>query len=146
MEQVCLKLTAITIFFRKLLIIISSFIFVFTIFVFKLNIFYQFQIHILVLAQILNRPIVVLPIESSKANMIPRCDKSVKEKHPMEGFYPQLAVFNNYRLCRPLFLCYANGCFHAVILPPPQRSPVFGRTLKSLYYNYNFKLFNRILF
>ncbi|VDN57883.1 unnamed protein product [Dracunculus medinensis] len=85
------------------------------------------QIHILVLAQILNRPIVVLPIESSKANMIPRCDKSVKEKHPMEGFYPQLAVFNNYRLCRPLFLCYANGCFHAVILPPPQRSPVFGK-------------------
>lgn len=86
------------------------------------------QIHILVLAQILNRPIIVFPIESSKLNVFPARDGHRSGvKHPVEGFYPQLPGMNNYRLCAPLLLGYTNGNFHALILPPPLRSPVLNR-------------------
>uniref|UniRef100_A0A1I8EZM7 RanBP2-type domain-containing protein n=1 Tax=Wuchereria bancrofti TaxID=6293 RepID=A0A1I8EZM7_WUCBA len=77
------------------------------------------QIHVLVLAQVLNRPIIVFPIESSKLNPFPARDgRPGSWKHPVEGFYPQLPGLNNYRLCPPLLLGYTNGNFYALILPP----------------------------
>ncbi|CAG9535234.1 unnamed protein product [Cercopithifilaria johnstoni] len=83
------------------------------------------QIHILVLAQVLNRPIIVFPIESSKLNPFPvRDGRPGSWKHPVEGFYPQLPGLNNYRLCPPLLLGYTNGNFYALVLPP---RPVVGR-------------------
>lgn len=83
------------------------------------------QIHVLVLAQVLNRPIIVFPIESSKLNPFPARDgRPGGWKHPVEGFYPQLPGLNNYRLCPPLLLGYTNGNFYALILPP---RPVVGR-------------------
>lgn len=83
-----------------------------------------FQIHILVLAQVLNRPIIVFPIESSKLNPFPARDRRRDGwKHPVEGFYPQLPGLNNYRLCPPLLLGYMNGNFHALVLPP---RPIVG--------------------
>ncbi|VDN81878.1 unnamed protein product [Brugia pahangi] len=83
------------------------------------------QIHVLVLAQVLNRPIIVFPIESSKLNPFPARDgRPGGWKHPVEGFYPQLPGLNNYRLCPPLLLGYTNGNFYALILPP---RPVVGQ-------------------
>ncbi|EJW81792.1 hypothetical protein WUBG_07300 [Wuchereria bancrofti] len=83
------------------------------------------QIHVLVLAQVLNRPIIVFPIESSKLNPFPARDgRPGSWKHPVEGFYPQLPGLNNYRLCPPLLLGYTNGNFYALILPP---RPVVGQ-------------------
>ncbi|VBB27796.1 unnamed protein product [Acanthocheilonema viteae] len=80
------------------------------------------QIHILVLAQVLNRPIIVFPIESSKFPA--RDGRPGGWKHPVEGFYPQLPGLNMYRLCPPLLLGYTNGNFYALILPP---RPAVGR-------------------
>lgn len=72
----------------------------------------------------LNRPIIVFPIESSKLNPFPARDgRSDGWKHPVEGFYPQLPGLNNYRLCPPLLLGYTNGNFYALVLPP---RPVIG--------------------
>ncbi|VDM95390.1 unnamed protein product [Thelazia callipaeda] len=87
------------------------------------------QIHVLVLAQVLNRPIIVFPIESSKLNPFPARDRHPGGlKHPVEGFYPQLPGLNNYRICPPLLLGYINGNFHALILPPrPVIERVEGR-------------------
>uniref|UniRef100_A0A9J2P5D3 RanBP2-type domain-containing protein n=1 Tax=Ascaris lumbricoides TaxID=6252 RepID=A0A9J2P5D3_ASCLU len=84
------------------------------------------QIHILVLAQVLNRPIIVMPVESAKlASYMTRAPlRSVK--HPMEGFYPQLPAVNSYRCCAPLFLAFSNGNFYAMILPPPSTSPALS--------------------
>lgn len=84
------------------------------------------QIHILVLAQVLNRPIIVLPIEASKLNSMREGNRK-STKHYLEGFYPQLPGLSNYRLCAPILLGFCNGNFHALVLPPPMRSPALGR-------------------
>ncbi|VDD96677.1 unnamed protein product [Enterobius vermicularis] len=84
------------------------------------------QIHILVLAQVLNRPIIVLPIEASRLSSV-REGSRKSVKHYLEGFYPQLPGLSNYRLCAPILLGYSNGNFHALVLPPPMRSPALGR-------------------
>uniref|UniRef100_A0A0N5AKJ3 Ubiquitinyl hydrolase 1 n=1 Tax=Syphacia muris TaxID=451379 RepID=A0A0N5AKJ3_9BILA len=84
------------------------------------------KIHILVLAQVLNRPIIVLPVEASRLSSM-RDGSRKNVKHYMEGFYPQLPGLSNYRLCAPILLGYSNGNFHALVLPPPMRSPALGR-------------------
>lgn len=77
------------------------------------------------LAQVLNRPIIVLPVEASRLSSM-RDGSRKNVKHYMEGFYPQLPGLSNYRLCAPILLGYSNGNFHALVLPPPMRSPALG--------------------
>ncbi|VDK50820.1 unnamed protein product, partial [Anisakis simplex] len=80
------------------------------------------QIHVLVLAQVLNRPIVVLPMESARL-YLRRPSATIRRatlKHPFEGFYPQLPSMNSYRCCSPLFLAFSNGSFYALVLPSQQ--------------------------
>ncbi|VDN24133.1 unnamed protein product [Gongylonema pulchrum] len=95
------------------------------------------QIHILVLAQVLNRPIIVFPIESSKMNPFPsRNGCPSRLKHPVEGYYPQLPGMNNFRVCPPLLLGFINGSFHALVLPPRPASERADAARLSRIYRY----------
>ncbi|VDM44723.1 unnamed protein product [Toxocara canis] len=84
------------------------------------------QIHVLVLAQVLNRPIIVMPVESARLSSYLPQTSVTSVKHPIEGFYPQLPTINSYRCCAPLFLAFSNGNFYALMLPPPSRSPALS--------------------